>query len=419
MRIALPYFPGPLVDPSGGGTYKIFEILREGFSVRGHEVFIIDFSASRIDPKYGIQSNYVHIVSGIGIEASTAKQFIEFCEIMKIDVIIPLNNTVFTSSIPHLPCATKIVMHCNSNIAHAYHHVTRFSSHVSKILVGSPRELSDLIDSWQVPKQKITLVPYGIEPLTESLERKDYEELLHLTYVGRIEYRSKGTDALPKILKYLVASGLHFDLEIIGAGPDEKHLKASLDSFKGYTSFTGSISNSEVLKKLARKHILIMPSRIEGFGFVAIEAMSLGVVPIVNKIPGVLDWVIQDGRTGFVRSREKPRDIAEAILELAHDRERLKRISQNGFYDVLERFSLKTMVDIHVIACQEAIAESQYGRPAPLDFSSWNPFLEWNPSVSYKIKWRAKSLLSKLFSVRGGAFMVNWLRNLQKLLEAK
>ena len=404
MRIALPYFPGPLVDPSGGGTSKLFEILREGFSVRGHEVFIIDFSASRIDPKYGIQSNYVHIVSGIGIEASAAKLFIEFCEIMKIDVIIPLNNTVFTSSIPCLPFTTKIVMHCNSSIPHAYHHVTRFSSHVSKILVGSPRELSDLIDSWQVPKQKITLVPYGIEPLTESLKREDYEEPLHLTYVGRIEYGSKGTDVLPKILKYLVASGLQFDLEIIGTGPDEKHLKASLDSFKGYTEFAGSISNSEVLKSLARKHILIMPSRVEGFGFVAIEAMSLGVVPIVSKIPGVLDWVVQDGRTGFVRSREKPREIAEAILELAHDRELLKRMSQNGYYDVLERFSLKAMIEIHVIACQEAINEIQSGRPDPLDFSFWHPFLEWNPSVSYKIKWRVKSLLSKLFYCKRWGF---------------
>lgn len=336
-------------------------------------------------------------MSEIGNEASAAKQFIQFCENMKIDVIIPLNNTVFTSSIPHLPFTTKIVMNCNNIIPYAYHHVTRFSSHVSKILVGSPRELSDLVDSWQVPKQKITLVPYGIQSLTESPEREDYEELLHLTYVGRIEYGSKGTDVLPKILKYLVASGLKFDLEIIGAGPDEKHLQASLNPFKGYTAFAGSISNSEVLKTLAHKHILIMPSRIEGFGVVAIEAMSLGVVPIVSKIPGVLDWVIQDGRTGFVRSREKPREFARAILELANDRELLKRMSQNGFYDVLERFSLKAMIDIHVIACQKAINESQPGRLALLDFSLYYPFVEWNLPVSYKIKWRVKLLLSKLF----------------------
>ena len=68
-----------------------------------------------------------------------------------------------------------------------------------------------------------------------------------------------------------------------------------------------------------------MPSRFEGFGFSLIEAMAAGCVPIVSRIHGVTDWIVEDGKTGFVCGIDKPREFAERLIQLSKDRGRFSR----------------------------------------------------------------------------------------------
>lgn len=393
LKIALPYFPPPLGSESGDGTHKLHEIFRHEFENDGHEVFLFDFSGfDRGDQFYG-SGNYVYIPFTVDSNRQAAKKFIELCQVLGIEVIIPLNSGVITSVIPHLPSEVKIVMHCNSIISHAYYHVTRYPKHVSRIIVESLRQQTDLQEYWNVPGDKISIAPNGIDPKVRKLEKDNYDGILKLVYLGRLDDASKGTDLLPGIVEYLVENRIEFDFEVIGSGPDEKKLK---DIFKDHTniiSFAGSVQSGEVLDKLSQKHILIMPSRIEGFGFVALEAMSVGVVPIVSRISGVLDWIVTDGITGLVRDTDSPKEFGDAIINLDRNRDLLSEISRNAFLEVIQRFSLSEMVRIHLIACESAVSSNQTERPAPLPFAKWRPFAEWNPSIYYKIRWRINKVL--------------------------
>ena len=65
---------------------------------------------------------------------------------------------------------------------------------------------------------------------------------------------------------------------------------------------------------------MAMPSLEEGFGLVFIEAMRRGVPVIASDVDAGRE-VNVDGVTGFTLSRDKPDEIAQAVISLLRDRD--------------------------------------------------------------------------------------------------
>ena len=85
-------------------------------------------------------------------------------------------------------------------------------------------------------------------------------------------------------------------LLMVGDGPDRgaaEHLAREL-KFAPHVDFLGKQNHVERLIPLA--HALLMPSEMESFGLVALEAMACGVVPIGTRVGGVPE-VITNGET--------------------------------------------------------------------------------------------------------------------------
>ncbi len=63
---------------------------------------------------------------------------------------------------------------------------------------------------------------------------------------------------------------------------------------------------------------MLVPSRSESFGLVALEAQACGA-PVVAAAVGGLRYVVDDGRTGFVVEGHDPSDHAERVLQIIRD----------------------------------------------------------------------------------------------------
>src|SRR5205814_9938400 len=85
-------------------------------------------------------------------------------------------------------------------------------------------------------------------------------------------------------------------------GPAE-HLAREMKVDK-HVSFLGKQNHVERLIPLA--HALLMPSEMESFGLVSLEAMACGVVPVATRVGGVPE-LITHGEDGFL---EEVGDIA-------------------------------------------------------------------------------------------------------------
>ncbi len=78
--------------------------------------------------------------------------------------------------------------------------------------------------------------------------------------------------------------------------------------------FHGYIDQSRMPDIYSKHGILCLPSVLESFGLVTVEAQACGCVPIVHKVGGVAA-TLADGSTGFLYEPNTPQKLAEAILK--------------------------------------------------------------------------------------------------------
>ncbi len=78
---------------------------------------------------------------------------------------------------------------------------------------------------------------------------------------------------------------------------------------------TGRIETDELVALYRRAALVVVPSRYEGFGLPAVEAMACGT-PVVACAAGALTEVIGVGGGGILVARDDPSALARGIMEL-------------------------------------------------------------------------------------------------------
>lgn len=160
------------------------------------------------------------------------------------------------------------------------------------------------------------------EPLRAAYGNRDTFVLLH---VGRMA-AEKGVDrilaAFDLARQSLPAGALH--LVIAGSGPKEDTLRES--AHEGVT-FLGNLDRGDVLPRLyASADAFLFASLTETLGLVVLEAMSSGLPVIAVPAGGVADH-LRDDVNGLACSADDPADMAAAIVRLALDRVRTRRLA--------------------------------------------------------------------------------------------
>ena len=79
------------------------------------------------------------------------------------------------------------------------------------------------------------------------------------------------------------------------------------------------ISAAELSEVFASHDLFVMPSILEGFGMVYLEALAMGTPVVCTPHTGAAD-LITDGKDGFVVEAGEPRQLTELLLRVADDR---------------------------------------------------------------------------------------------------
>jgi glycosyltransferase involved in cell wall biosynthesis len=96
--------------------------------------------------------------------------------------------------------------------------------------------------------------------------------------------------------------------------------------------------------------IVAIPSRFEGFGLTAIEAMSYGIAVVASRVDGLME-VVEDSVSGILVQSEDPSEFANAIITLLQDPSKRQQIGVNGYNRVKATFAYniyqKTITNIY------------------------------------------------------------------------
>ena len=155
-------------------------------------------------------------------------------------------------------------------------------AHAAAILAGSRHTESEIPARY---RDKCLYLPENaVDPARFSRRAAPPRDgPLRAAFVGRmVPY--KGPDMLLEAAAPLLRAG-RLQLEMVGDGPMAEALRAQAEGLPGVT-FHGWLAHEEVQEVLCGCHLLAFPSIREFGGGVVLEAMALGVVPLVVDYAG-------------------------------------------------------------------------------------------------------------------------------------
>ncbi|MDE6669357.1 MAG: glycosyltransferase family 4 protein [Muribaculaceae bacterium] len=289
------------------------------------------------------------------IDISKSYKFWRYIQLINIwrkdtpDCIINNYNAVGQYVLPLLSKKVRN-LHIVHGITSDFKRVATINKAYTSHWVVPSRKTAELImtGNRSVKSECITLIPHGVEEVTKDTipVHRLYNKLV-LIYVGVLE-EHKGVDILPDVVKELERRNISYQFNIIGEGSLRERISRNLASeiADGKVRLYGTIKHKEVLKMFTQSDILVYPTRIDSFGLVIVESMMAGCVPIVGRIAGVTDQIIDNTHDGFLVS-VKAEDIIQKIYSLSQDTSLLKRMSEQARYNASAHYSLTVMIEAY------------------------------------------------------------------------
>lgn len=123
-------------------------------------------------------------------------------------------------------------------------------------------------------------------------------------------------------------------LTIVGIGDMEAQLRARIDELGlyGRATLTGGLPHEQVLERMARSDLFVLPSWGEGYGIVYIEAMAAGCIAVGAVGEGIED-TIADGENGFLVPAGDTDAVERVMRAVFADRGRYQALREQGRQD--------------------------------------------------------------------------------------
>lgn len=165
---------------------------------------------------------------------------------------------------------------------------------------------------------KITVIYNGVQDtFFEVSNDPSNVDAGNLLFIGRLEIYQKGLDTMLDAFEMVLTEKPEARLQIVGSGKDETLLKEMIHqrNLQGSVTLHGKMGLARIAM-LQKAELVLMPSRFESWGIVAIEAAALARPVVASDIPGLNEAVNHDKTGILVASEAGAKGFAQAILSL-------------------------------------------------------------------------------------------------------
>jgi glycosyltransferase involved in cell wall biosynthesis len=183
----------------------------------------------------------------------------------------------------------------------------------ARLVIAASAFLADA--ARELGAREVRVVPIPVE-IPEHVGEPD--EPPHVLFAGRLS-EEKG------ILEFLEATeGL--PRVIVGDGPLRDRVPEAV----------GFVPPRELGRYYERASVVCVPSRREGYGMTAREAMAYGRPVVATAVGGLRD-AVSDGKTGVRVQPGDPMSLRRAVVELLEDRDRARSLGRAGRQQLLDQ----------------------------------------------------------------------------------
>ena len=242
------------------------------------------------------------------------------------------------------------------------------SFEAARVIAVSGWMKSEVVSIFKIPPEKAVDIPNAVDPLkfevaadNQATRRRwgveDGDRLI--TAVGRLTAQ-KGFDdlirAYPLIKKSVPASRLL----LVGDGYMRTELERLAEQLhvRDSTTFAGFVSDAELVAALRSSDVVVVPSRFEPFGIIALEAMAAGAPLVVSRVGGLAE-IVEDSVDGIKVEPNNPSAIAVATVSVLSDREFAARLATRG-EEKAKSYSWENVAKKTLSVYQEAARGTRY-----------------------------------------------------------
>lgn len=232
----------------------------------------------------------------------------------------------------------------------------RVASKLPRVVVVSENSINDIHTDMGVSKDRMRLVPVGVDPdlfrPISSISRKPG----HLITTASADVALKGLSFLLEALAKL-RTEREVHLTIIGKAREGASADL-IDSLglRDCISFVSGVSDEKIVELYAESELAIVPSLYEGFSLPAIEAMSTGICLVATTGGALPEVTGRDGETVLSCATADADALAGAIRRGLDDAELRQKIGRAGRQRVAERWSWRHCAQLTVDQYREVLS---------------------------------------------------------------
>ncbi|HEY4356849.1 MAG TPA: glycosyltransferase family 4 protein [Acidobacteriaceae bacterium] len=349
MRILL--FSHVPKNPDGGSS-RVYHLLEEGLTARGHEVKALHLEDAGIPRSIGKWIHRFRLPQALSKRASKERP-------MDYDVIMSSSGMLYPLFeelgqrekhpllVGHLHGSSYFdhqarlneALRGHMSLSWSYRHVTGWlpvvwdekgAKYGDLTIVQNSRDLDFFSEKSSRPTISIPLpVHPQIMEASQSAPPPEEKDPYSILWFGSWVER-KGCHYLPRAFKMIVDRFPQARLSIWGSGVGPEVLQREFDPLVWpRVTVVPSISRADQIAGYGRHSIVLFPSISEGFGFALLEAMSMGLAAVTTQSGLGVDW-LKDEQNALIIPASSSYHLAEGAMRLMEDRELRIRIAENG-----------------------------------------------------------------------------------------
>lgn len=226
------------------------------------------------------------------------------------------------------------------------------------VITNSQHATSQICDAYRIETSSVRVMYIGADEsfLRDNASQRSTDgcSLLFCGYLGGPR-QVKGVDvlldAMPTILGKHEAT-----LDIIGTGEHVDKYKAMCGDLgiRDSVRFVGFVDHSDLPAYFASANMFVLPSRSESMPVVVAEAMA-SALPVVSTTVGGISELVDQGETGVLVPPNDPHALAEAVVDMLNDPERMRDMGTRGRERVRQHFTWDKVAERVVEFYQEIL----------------------------------------------------------------
>jgi glycosyltransferase involved in cell wall biosynthesis len=165
-----------------------------------------------------------------------------------------------------------------------------------------------------VPRDKVKVIPYGVRLQRFNKTGDPPADSFEVLFAGQVSLR-KG---VPYLLEAF-ARVRHPNKRLTVVGAIQEHIRPLLERLPvDHVTFLGAIPQPELIDRMSRSHVLVLPSIEEGLAYVQAQAMACECPVIATYATGA-ENLFTDSVEGFIVDDRDTDALADRMQRIAND----------------------------------------------------------------------------------------------------